>query len=299
MIKWSKLFSILCISFIILFSFSFAYCRLKEIPLISGEGEEIEVYEIWHIESFEGGSKSRLSYLKQIALDYEKQHPTKLFMVQLINEADLENRLSQSQPAILSFTEQTSKIILPYLLEQSEEFNINDNFIDSAKFGGKLMAIPYIASGYCYISKTESSNSTLYTGNTNKHSASDFISSSVNQSQTLSSYECYSQFVNSNNIELLGTFRDVYRVKNLQNLGRFQATFTPFEQFTDLVQYLGVCSNNNTVKDFVTFAMQDNYQFMLRDFSLFSTKHLGLYTEATYSKMEKALYNANIPNIFI
>lgn len=298
MIKWSKVFTIFCIAFIALFSFSFCYKRLKQIPLISGESNQIEVYEIWHIESFEGGGKSRLSYLKSIALDYEKQYPTKLFMIKQVEAEQLESLLAQTTPALISFTEQSAKAVLPHLLEQSNEFDIQNNFLDSAKFNGELMAIPYIASGYCYITKANSADTILYTGNNSCHTATDFVSQSVNENDKLSSYKCYSKFVNSNDIKLLGTFRDVYRVKNLQNLGRFQAEFTPFEQFTDLVQYMGVCSNNETVKNFIEFMMQDSYQYELRDLSLFSTKKLGLYTEPTYLTMENALCNITIPNIF-
>lgn len=298
MIKWGKIFSVVCISFVVLFSFSICYKRLREIPLISGEGNQIEVYEVWHIESFEGGGRSRFSYLKSIALDYEKLHPTKLFMIKQVSAEQLDSLLEQNVPSIFSFSEQVATKILPYLVEQNEEFDISANMLDSARFNGDLMALPYIASGYCYITKTDSTATTLYTGNNSAHSAVEHINQEVNLGEELSSYECYSKFVNSSNIQLLGTFRDVYRVKNLQNLGRFQATFSPLEQFSDLIQYVGVSSADATVKDFVQFMLQDKYQYGLRDLSLFSTKQLNLYAEPTYLAMEKSIYTAHIPNIF-
>ena len=299
MIKWSKILSALFISFIALFSLTFCYSKLKHIPLISGDNSDLCIYEVWHIESFEGGSKNRLSYLKQIALDYEKQHPTQLFMIRQVQVNDLKSLITQSRPAIISFTEESAKVVLPYLLELNKEYGVDGNILESATFNGKLMAVPYIASGYCYISKQNSKPSVLYSGNNSCHTATDFISKEVNNNSVLSSYECYSKFVNSSDIELLGTFRDVFRVKNLQNLGRFQAAFTPFEEFTDLIQYLGITNNNNEIQDFLQFIMQDKYQYNLRDLSLFSTKFFNLYTDEVYSKMENALKRIQIPNIFL
>lgn len=299
MIKWSKILSILFISFIALFSLTFCYSKLKHIPLISGDNSELSIYEVWHIESFEGGSRNRLSYLKQIALDYEKEHSTQLFMIRQVQASDLENLISQSRPALVSFTEETAKIVLPYLAQLSKEYGVAGHILESAEFNGKLMAIPYIASGYCYILKQSAKDTTLYSGNNSCHTATDFISTQVNNNSSLSSYECYSKFVNSNDIQLLGTFRDVFRVKNLQNLGRFQANFTPFEQATDLIQYLGITNNSKEIQDFLQFIMQDKYQYNLRDLSLFSTKFFNLYTDEVYSKMENALKSIKIPNIFM
>lgn len=299
MIKWSKILSALFISFIALFSLTFCYSKLKHIPLISGDNSELSIYEVWHIESFEGGSKNRLSYLKQIAFDYEKQHPTQLFMIRQVQASDLQSLITQSRPALISFTEESAKEVLPYLVEFNKEYGVDGNILESAKFNGKLMAIPYIASGYCYISKQNSKPSALYSANNSCHTATHFISKEVNRGAVLSSYECYSKFVNSNDLELLGTFRDVFRVKNLQNLGRFQAKFNPLTEFTDLIQYLGITSKEKEIQAFLQFIMQDKYQYNLRDLSLFSTKFFNLYTDETYSKMENALKNIQIPNIFI
>ena len=41
--------------------------------------ENTQIYTIWHIETFEGGSKARIEYLKTIARDLEKQNPLNLF----------------------------------------------------------------------------------------------------------------------------------------------------------------------------------------------------------------------------
>ena len=49
---------------------------------------------------------------------------------------------------------------------------------------------------------------------------------------------------------------------------------------------------------FVDYIMNDDNQRKLTSLSLFSTKHLKLYTEQTYSNMEQALSSCFVPNIF-
>jgi len=175
-----------------------------------------------------------------------------------------------------------------------------DNFLESATHNGKLMAIPFIASGYCYFTKTNNSKDLkLYTSNLNNHNALSLINNQiVNDNLTLSSYECYSKFVNNSNIKLLGTARDLFRIKNLENLGRFSVSYEPVSTFTDLIQYVGITSNNKTVLNFIDYLMNEGNQRKLSDLNLFSTKYSNLYSDEIYSSMEIALTSCNIPNIF-
>ena len=63
--------------------FSFKSCVDQEI--FTQPKENTQIYTIWHIETFEGGSKARIDYLKMIARDLEKQNPLNLFMIKQIN----------------------------------------------------------------------------------------------------------------------------------------------------------------------------------------------------------------------
>lgn len=297
--RFKKIFNIVLIVFFIAFSLIFCLARFNNIPLISKNKQKLQVYELWHIESFEGGGKSRQNYLNSLALSYEKENPTQLFMIKLIDSDNIDVALQQSTPDLISFSEQVAKIVLPYLKELNKEYNVRDSLLESATYNRKLMAIPYIASGYCYFTKTDSNtNLSIYTGNNNLHNATNLVNETINNGQTLSSYECYSKFVNSSNIKLLGTARDLFRIKNLENLGRFSVDYSPVSTFTDLIQYLGVTSSNKNVLKFVDFVMQDSNQIKLADLSLFSTKNLKLYTETVYSQMESSLTSCITPNIF-
>ncbi|MBQ7880597.1 MAG: hypothetical protein IJ358_01980 [Clostridia bacterium] len=300
MFSFKKVLNISLIVFLVAFSVMFCINKFDNTPLIAGNKDELQIYEWWHIESFEGGGANRKNYLNSLALQYEKSNPTKLFMVKSIEADQLEDALTKSTPHLISFSEQVAKIVLPYLVAFDNEYNIRDNYLESATYNGRLMALPYIASGYCYFTKTNNADDLdLYTANDNLHNALSLTgNTTINNNQTLSSYQCYTKFVNSNSIKLLGTARDLFRIKNLENLGRFSATYEPVSTFTDLVQYLGVTTNDSEVLKFIDFVMQDDNQYKLANLSLFSTKHIKLYTEPVYANMEQALTTCYVPNIF-
>lgn len=295
-----KVINISLIVFFTAFSTLLCLHKFNNIPLINPNNNPLQIYEMWHIESFEGGGANRQNYLNQLALNYEKEHPTIMFMIKRIEPNQLEEALTLSKPHLFSFSEQVAKIVLPHLIEFNNEYNIMDNYIESAKHNGKLMALPFIASGYCYFTKTFSKNDlNLYTANNNSHNATPIIADkSINNNQTLTSYECYSKFVNSNNIKLLGTARDLFRIKNLESLGRFNVNYEPVSSFTDLIQYLGTTTNNKQVLNFIDYILNDTNQLKLANISLFSTKQLKLYTEPTYAQMEITLQSCYVPNIF-
>lgn len=297
--KFKKIVNIFAMVFFVGFSTLVCINKFSNISLIDGNKNTLQIYELWHIESFEGGGANRQNYLNKISLSYEKQHPTSLFMIKLIDANQLEDALKQNTPHIISFSEQAANTVLPYLKNFDNEYGVNSNFIESATYNGKLMAIPYIASGYCYFTKKNSSGPLqLYTANNNLHNAVSITSSEINNNQTLSSYECYSKFVNNTNIKLLGTARDLFRIKNLENLGRFSVIYEPVSTFTDLIQYIGITSTNPEVIKFVQFILSDTNQYNLSQLSLFSTKNLKLYNNDVYSQMEKAISSCFVPNIF-
>ena len=297
--SFKKIKNIFILVFFIAFSALFCLNKFKNTPLIDGNDDTLKIYEWWHIESFEGGGANRQNYLNQLALTYEKENPTTLFMVKRIEPDQLENALTLNTPHLISFSEQVAKIVLPYLKEFDNEYEVQDNFIESATHNGKLMTIPFIASGYCHFTKTNSKTELdLYTANNNLHNATSLTSGEINNNQTLSSYECYTKFVNKDNIKLLGTARDLFRIKNLESLGRFSVNYEPVSTFTDLVQYLGKTANDKEISKFIDYIMTDSNQSKLANLSLFSTKYLKLYSEPTYMQMEQALTTCTVPNIF-
>ena len=257
--RLKRIVNITLLCFFVAFSLLVCINKFNKIPLIEDNQSSLEILELWHIESFEGGGANRQNYLNQLALEYQKQNPTTLIMVKQISADQLHDALQLKTPHLISFSEQVATTVLPYLQEVNSEFNVCDNYIQSAKYNGKLLAVPFIASGYCYFNKINNTNTSIYTANNNLHSAISLVSNqTVNNGQTLSSYQCYSKFVNNSNIQLLGTARDLFRIKNLETLGRFSVNYQPVSSFTDLIQYIGTTSNNKIVLNFISYILSDN-----------------------------------------
>lgn len=297
--KFIKIFNfVLLISFVV-FCSVFCFNNNSSFSLIKGESNSLNLYQVWHIESFEGGSYSRFQYLKNLALKYEKLFPNQLFLIKLVKEQDLSILLEESKPDLISFSEQTAKTILPYLQNLEEGFEVQENFLKSATFNNQLKCLPYIASGYCYFSKNDGDSLNLFTANSNLHSATPILKNeSVNENQTLTSYECYSHFINNKNSKLLGTARDLYRLTHLQELGRINFNCKPITQFSDLIQYIGVITACEQTHNFIKFVINNENQTSLSKIGLFSTKNLKLYTDTNYSSLEQAIKQCFVPNIF-
>lgn len=109
----------------------------------------------------------------------------------------------------------------------------------------------------------------------------DLISNSYNKEhKDWTSYSAYCDFIAGNSVFLLGTQRDVYRMKNREKLGK--ATDVIIEQlanFTDLIQFMllsKTLSGNKLIETehFVNFLIQEKSQSMVSNSGLFSVINL-------------------------
>ena len=297
--KLKQIINIMLIIFFVAFTLLICVNRYNKTIIIEDNKSTLEILELWHIESFEGGGANRQNYLNQLSLSYQKENPTTIVMVKLISADQLNDALQLKVPHLISFSEQVALTVLPHLKALNCEYNVNDNYLQSAMYNGKLLAVPFIASGYCYFTKINSNNPVVYTANNSLHNATSLLDNQpINNGQQLNSYQCYTKFVNSNNVKLLGTARDLFRIKNLEKLGRFAVNYESVSTFTDLIQYIGITCNNKNALNFISYMLTDNNQLNLSKLSLFSVKDLKLYSEPTYAEMETALKTCFVPNIF-
>lgn len=266
-----------------------------------------KVYEIWHVETFEGGSVSRDRFLKNCALEYEQSNTNKMFLVKTIAPSDLQNSLASATPDIISFGYGVGEIVLPYLQSLECEYAVRDDVLTSAEYAGRLMAVPYLMSGYAYFAQGDksakellSAGKSLYSGNVGYTSAQRIYGDTVvNQGKEMTAYECYCDFAVKKCDVLLGTGRDVYRVQNLINNGRISATIECVNGYTDLVQYIGVINKNSDTLAYIDWLMSSDYQDNLSKYHLYSTQQKRLYVLEPYASMESALSgDLYVPNVF-
>lgn len=295
---WLKIGSICLISIICVYVSFFAIRKAKDYEIYKEQKIETKIYTIWNVETFEGGAKPRINYLKNIAKEVEKQHDGVSFMIKTIDSNLLENELKYSTPDIISFGYGVGKIFLPYLKYLNKTFDVRDELIESGSFNGKLYALPYIVSGYAFFSH-ETENDTFYCGKT-EFTKPETVYTSLNltPNNMESQYESYKHFINNKKSCLLGTARDLYRISNLNNIGRTNASITPINTYTDLLQYVGVTKLDAIIDEFLYSIFSKKNQSKLSDYSLFSSLYNKIYSSGIYANMEEAIFECEIAKCF-
>ncbi len=295
---WFKLVSAAVFVFLCVYVPLVAVKKAKDYEIYKEPIIDTRIYTIWHIETFEGGSKSRLTFLKSIARKIESENKGVLIMIKQIEPDKLESELNEGAPDIFSFGFGVGKLILPSLAELNSAFNVRDEFVESGSFNKQLFALPYIVSGYAEFSHGGQVKN-YYCGE-NEYIHPEKIYSALNYALTerQSQYEAYKDFIYDDESKLIGSARDVFRVSNLNAVGRASASITPIDSYTDLIQYIGIKTNDEITNKFLAMALDDEHQRSLVDYGLFSSKYPKIYSSGIYDIMENALYSATIPNVF-
>ncbi|MBQ9795556.1 MAG: hypothetical protein IJW36_01160, partial [Clostridia bacterium] len=257
---WFRVLSVVLIAGIAVYVLMFGLKKARNYEILKGNEKQQTIYTIWHIETFEGGGKARIDYLKQIARDMEKQDNQVLFMVKAVAPEKLVAELEVSKPDIISFGFGIGEIVLPYLVHQENTFDVRDELVESGSFNKKFYAVPYIVSGYAMFNHTM--QATEFHVGTNNYIKPQNIYSTLNlqPKENESQYEAYKDFVYNKNVQLLGTGRDLFRINNLNSIGRTNAMINPIDTYTDLIQYLGIINKNETTQKFLSFALSETYQ---------------------------------------
>lgn len=289
---WSKFLSVILM--VILGFYVCCYAFKQQNSIYSKPNTETEIYSVWHIETFEGGGKARIDFLKSVANHLEKENPNALYVIKAINPDNLEAELAESSPDIISFGFGVGNIVLPHLSVLTSTYNVRDDLVESGMFNSNLYALPYIVSGYAEIKHSTLQNKTCY--GENIFTKPENLG--YNATKLESQYEAYKQFVYKQDFTLIGTARDVYRVNNLNNIGRLNATIHPINSYTDLIQYIGLINNNLHTQNFMSYALSDNFQNSLINYSLFSSLYNKIYNSGIYNDMENAILNCSIAKVF-
>ncbi len=295
---WFKILSIIILTALCIYVPIFAIRKALDFEIYKEPEIETKIYTLWQVETFEGGSKARIEYLKAIARQIEDETPGVLIMVKAVSPDALETELQFSTPDMISFGTGVGKTILNYLKPLENTYDVRDELVESGKFNNILYALPYIASGYAMITHGTLTNN-FHCGQ-NGYTAPENIFKNLNLTpiENESQYEAYKDFVYDKSVTLLGTGRDVFRVNNLNSLGRATAIITPVDSYTDLIQYFGVVKEDQITYKFLSYALEDERQKSLANYSLFACKNFKIYTDELYSKMEDAIFTCEVKNVF-
>ncbi len=295
---WFKILSLILFVVLGLYVCLFGIKKARTFSIYSEDKQGQTVITVWHIETFEGGGKSRLDYLKRIVNIMENEDEHVLFMVRAISPEKLEAELSVQQPDIVSFGFGVGRALLSVLSPFDTTFDVRDELVESGSFGKEFYAVPYMVGGYAIFSH-ENTQSEFHCGQNDYINPQNIYSSlGLNPAKEETQYEAYKSFANNKKVKLLGSSRDLFRVNNLNNIGRTNAMITPVDTYTDLIQYLGVTTQNSTTQKFVELALSETQQRTLVEYSLFSSLNHKLYYSGIYNDMENAILNCTVPNVF-
>ncbi len=297
------------------------------------------VLDLWHIESFEGGSASRGAWLNRQAILFEKENPGVFIMVKTLTEemaiANLQNGVI---PSLISFGVGVGESVVSYLTEFDKSTNVRDDLLKGGYVNNSLKAVPFILGGYSIITNSEimennniqseqlvenifkikqSSKTALTFGageynNPAKAFNTNFSVNAGGAKNTIdeevldkTSYDAYADYLSKKSASLLGTQRDVYRIKNRESLGTiWDNKYTYLSGYSDLVQYMGVVNKgeetNNASKSFVRFITSKSIQQKLTEVGMFSVLNKSIYSSGYYRQFETALLKPiNTPNVFL
>jgi len=132
--------------------------------------------------------------------------------------------------------------------------------------------------------------------------------SQILESSEITSYEAYAKWVAGDSVMLLGTQRDLQRIKNRKDAGK-ESDFivSNLSYYTDLVQYIGVVKSDDKNRqefseNFAEFLITDEIQQKLYEIGMFQTvlNNNVLYNDEYYHSMEMALKSVSrVDKIFV
>ena len=294
------------------------------------------VLELWNVESFEGGSGSRSSWLTSRAAKFEAKNKGLFVHVTNLTEQQLQEKLNNGETFdIVCFSRgvgaQVSGMLQKY---RGSVADVCDNMLASGQIGDSVYALPIYAGAYCLFARTAQlpqnvdllsvALSATYTRKVGKNTYdlqplicgfTDYNSpmsalalsggkgkATVNEQVT--QYQAYESFVaNKTAVTLLGTQRDLYRLGQKEELGKIEElTFAPLVGYTDLVQYMGVSAGCGDKADsafaFLEYLVSADAQQTLLNIDMFTVLEDTFYTEKRYADCEKGTKTAYVPNVF-
>lgn len=209
-------------------------------------------------------------------------------------------------------------LIQGFLTELDGNSQIRNDLLSYGKKNGKLLAYPYILSGYTLISYENLTNeddnlSSLSSAGNDKKTLGLSVSNEFNFAEVLienevslkegdiletnSSYDAYKNFLSKKTKSLLGTARDLARIKNREELGTIGACRYNFlGNYSDLVQYISVVDSGKTAKmlyaqEFANFLSSEISQNNIYNYGLFSVCKNNIYKEDYMLQFENILKN--------
>ena len=273
------------------FAISFLYKETK------AETKQDVFLEIWNIDTFEGGTKSRHSFLQSNALKFQKANDNVFIVVRSLSKEQAKIQLENGvTPDLVSFGIGAGNLFSAISKDVSS-FNVrSDLFCDKAVawcMGGYVLCSYQDLSA---LSSDELKNKTLgYSAenNTSLLALENYKDKFTLYDENLSQYDAYTAFLDKKFDVLLGSQRDFARLQNRLNMGSLSSChFTFLTGYSDLVQYFAITTTdqnkNESLNEFISYILSDFVQASLSNIGMFSVTDISAY-DNEYQPFELAL----------
>ena len=261
--------------------------------------ENSQVISMWHIETFEGGSVSRLRYLEKQSIAFEKKYPGKLLLIINLTYDEAKEKIVNGEiPDMVSFGVGAGDLFVDNVKEIDIKSNFRSDLLQYGTINNKLCAVPYMIGGYCKITYDNYDN--LYVRKENEEIVNQDNKIVVDDTQ----YQLYQNFISQKYDGILGTQRDFYRINNRINLGKMDnCNFEYISGYNDLIQYMAITSNVASeiqiAENFIEFILSEDGQIAIKDYGMFSVNR-SIYSSGEYKNFEnEILKEINSVNAFV
>ena len=228
-------FMAVCAAFFI--SFLCLYLKKESVKAIN----EDTALTVWQIDSFEGGKGSRAEFLQSIGNDFSKKENCYINVVSLSAEAARLNLSNGNVPDVISYGAGMYGI---------------ENYVSNFSV--------WCRGGYCLLTLDSSSDfSDVTSENTVINSGKDNFSGvaalfcGVQSGKFESSTSAYVKLINGEYKYLLGSQRDIFRLKT-RNVA---FSIKPITAFNDLYQNISIttkCTDNQTAQKYIDYLLSKN-----------------------------------------
>lgn len=292
---------------IILRIISFALCLAILVatpPLIAANNSQdidiesaMSVLSIWQIDSFEGGKGSRASYLQTVGNECFKNSNAYINVISLTASAARQNISAGRTPDLISYGAGT--------------FGIESIIC------GEIPFFTWAHGGYCFLTTDANADfSDINYKNTVINKGIDNLSSAValfcglEMSAVEKPTSAYVSLIQSKYKYLLGTQRDIYRLKTRQ----IDFKIKPITEYNDLYQNISITTTDtkkaeianefinyllNQEENIVKLGLMGNEKYYEDELSEleqveYDYKLIGPVSESTHNELENAIGNLNI-----
>lgn len=192
---------------------------------------DLTVLNVWQIDNFEGGKGSRGAYLQKVGNEFSKDNDCYIVVTALTADAAKLNLGMGNVPDLISYGAGICGI--------------------ESYLGGEKTVWCY--GGYCFLTTDDSADfsdisveNTVINGGTGNLATVAAVFSGVGGAQVQKPTEGYVNLINKKFKYLLGTQRDIYRLKTRGENFKIK----PIDAFNDLYQNIAIITDNKKAKAF-------------------------------------------------